>query len=152
MKLIKKIWEYGKKAYREHPASIIACIVCCVLMYFWSEVARSFKYCDTTFEEALQRITEFVYFLVYGLMFTEAVYYLQKTKHGEFSLKDIKRSYPVWSVFTVSVIVSLICALNDVVDFISVFDWNQDGTLFDEFVHIYMVVVIFGTIFFMGEI
>lgn len=148
MKLIKKIWEYGKKAYREHPTSIIACIVCCVLMYFWSEVVWSLVD-DNAFEDAFQCITEFVYFLVYGLMFTEAVYYLQKTKHGDFSLKDIKRSYPVWGVFAVSVVVSLVCAFNDVVDFISVFDWNQDGTLFDEFVHIYMVVVIFGTIFFL---
>ncbi len=149
MKLIRKIWEYGKKAYKEHPASIITCIVFCVLMFLWEEVIWSIKDSNEAFENAFQCITEFVYFLIYGMLFTEAVYYLQKTRLGDFSLKDMKKAYPVWIVCIVSVIISLFCAFKDEESFITVFDWNQQGTLIDEFVHIYIVVVIFGTIFFL---
>lgn len=148
MSFIGKIWNYGKKAYKEHPASIITCIVYCVLMYFQIDIIWRYAKEHSQIKDIFYFLINLTFFLILAFLLTEAVYYLLKTRNENISLIDIKSSYPVWCVCSVSVIVSLLCAINEISLF-DIFEFYQRRTLFEAFVHIYLIVVIFGIIFFL---
>ncbi len=145
MKLIKKIFlGYGQKALKEHPASIVACIMASVLGCILSEC---FDY-DSDSAGMVYKFFSFITGLssklVLSFAFSESVYYFMKNRDENHSLKDIKKSYPFFIVLLLSITVAFIGAIRHLY-----FPWDQEGIWIDELWDILTMIMLFGTVFFL---